>query len=173
MIGIFSALSVVTGVAACVVTELQNTPESGGVPANMRVCVVPGEIAWDSCQCGQLAFSIVRWFPSIRFPTESTLDVNTGPCDPYARAVEVTASIIRCVTGMDNSGNPPECSALLADTMIQQADAFALERGVGCCLDDMQRVQRIITAFRISGPTFIGPSGNCGGSQLTFYFQLM
>lgn len=167
------AAAIVTGIGQCIIDELNDTPESGGVPAKMRVCLlVPGNIAWDGCDCGQLAQTIVSDYHSERFPADSSQE-QIQSCGE-ALAVQVLVSILRCVPGM-STGMPPQyptCAKLLDAALIMQGDAFAVRTGVECCLLDLKATQRIFD-FRVGPTTYVGPEGGCAGSELTYWFQLM
>lgn len=173
MIEAWTAATIVTGIGMCVVEELENTPESGGVPPKMRVCLlVPGNIAWDSCNCGQFAQTIQRDYPTNIFPADaSDLPNGLGGCGSRPRVYQVLASITRCVPGMQASGNPPTCDALYAAALTQQGDAFALQRGVECCLSALQESYRI-AKYVVGGVSFVGPEGDCGGVELIYKFEL-
>jgi hypothetical protein len=167
-----TAAGIVTGIGECILDELENTPESGGVTDKMRRCLlVPGAIAWDACDCGQLALSIQRSYPSTTFPTEASEDPARGGCPPGLQAYDVLASLTRCVPGVDARGNPPSCDALLAAALRLEGDAFALRRGVVCCLVTYKRERRIMD-WRAGAVNRVGPEGNCAGVELTFKFLI-
>ena len=176
MITVWTAAAIVTGVGACIDAELDATLESGGgstrVPT-MRTCLlVPGNIAWDGCECGQLALSIQRIYPSLRFPADASEDPATGGCEVGFKAVQAIASITRCVSGI-TAGTPPRlptCAALRADALVMQADAWAMDRAVRCCLAAYKTAHTIFD-YRVGGLAFVGPEGGCAGSELIFKFQ--
>jgi hypothetical protein len=167
---------IVTGVGMCIVEELENTPESGGVPPKMRVCLlVPGAIAWDGCDCGQLAQTIQGIYPTQVFPTDASEVPIRGGCGPGGQLiVEVLVSLTRCVPGMTagQPPRPPTCAQLRAAALEQQADAYAVRKAVNCCLADLQRDRRIVK-YAVGRTNFVGPEGNCGGSELIYKFELM
>lgn len=170
--------AIVTGIGVCILEELATTPESGGVPPKMRTCLmVPGNIAWDSCECGQLAQTVQRIYPTTRFPVDSSSEPRRPGCELSSIAVQVLVSITRCVTGLGSALPPkiPTCAQLLADALIQQADAFAVRKAVVCCLTDLRAVTpfRQVTDYVVSGTSFVGPEGGCAGSELTYTFQLL
>lgn len=164
-----TAAAIVTGVGMCIIDQLENTPESGGVPDKMRRCLlVPGAIAWDACECGQLTLSIQRSYPSTTFPIDAS-DDTTRSCAPGTMGYDVLASITRCVPTLDSTGKPPTCDKLLAAALTMEGDAFALRRGVLCCLVGYKRDRRILD-FRVGGVNRLGPEGACAGVELTFKF---
>lgn len=177
MIDLLTAAVIVTGVGQCVVDELLVSPESGGVPPKMRICLlVPGNIAWDSCECGQFAQTIQADYPTLIFPgdaSEVALGAGGG-CNTRARVYQVLASITRCVPGMTN-GNPPQppsCAALGAAALVMHADAQVLRRAIECCLDELQDNQ-VIDKFVVGRVNYVGPEGNCAGVELTYKFELI
>lgn len=174
-----TAAAVVTGVGICIRDQLIATPESGGVPPKMRlVYLTPGNIAWDGCDCGQLAQTIQMDYVSRQFPINSAQEPRHGVgCNLGPLAYQVLASITRCVPGMTGtvgSASPPTPAKLIEAALIQDGDAFALRTAVECCLAEMRnaRPQRIFD-FRVGTVTRVGPEGNCGGVELQYWFQLM
>jgi hypothetical protein len=175
-----TAAVVVTGVGMCIDIQLDATPESGGGstrnPTMRRCLLVPGNIAWDGCDCGQLALTIQRNYPSIKFPTDTSDDPVGGVCHLGPRTVQVLASITRCVPALQvsiaNQAIIPTCDSLYAAALIQQGDAYAMDLAVRCCLDTFKK-NRVIWDYRVGGVNFVGPEGACAGVELTFKFQLM
>ena len=174
MIQAWTASAIVTGVGMCVINELMATPESGGVPAKMRTCLlVPGAIAWDGCDCGQLAQTIQRIYPTQIFPADASDVPVRGGCGPGGALVfEVLLSVLRCVPGLDGQGRPPTCAKLLTSALEIQGDAYAMRKAVSCCLADFARDRQIIK-YSVGGTNFVGPEGGCGGSELTYRFELI
>lgn len=161
------AFGIVTGVGQCVVDELEHS--IGGVPR--RVCLaVPGDIAWDECDCGQFAQTIVSDTPTENFPVAAT-DRRTTACGPQFLAVEVLASMVRCVPGVGRDNRPPTCDQLLESARILESDRTALRRGITCCLWDLRQAYRI-TDFTVGAATTVGPEGLCVGVQLTYRFGI-
>jgi hypothetical protein len=169
VIDIFSqAFAIVTGVGMCIVDDLERT--EWGVPD--RVCLaVPGEIAWDECQCGQFAQTITQDVPSENFPIAAT-DRRTTACGPQHLAVSVTASLTRCVTGINRRDNkPPTCEELLNDARRLEDDRTAMRMGVTCCLLALRK-QYLITDFTVGAAVTVGPQGGCVGVELTYQFGI-
>lgn len=175
MIEALTAAVIVTGVGMCVVDKLEATFESGGVPPNMRVCLlVPGNIAWDACDCGQFAQTIQTDYPTLTFPADASEQVlgAGGGCNERPIVYQVLASIIRCVPGMTADMKPPTCAKLQTAASIMAADAWALRMAVECCLGDLQDDQ-VIEKFSVGRVNYVGPEGNCAGVELTYKFELM
>lgn len=147
----------------CVRAELAGTP--AGVPG--RVCVpVAGEIAWDACDCGQLAVTTPTLYPSKTFPLPATEDSDQDVCGTPYLAASYTVSILRCAAGMDDEGRPPTCDQLAADALVWHQDAAAVRRGLGCCLQDLEAQDRI-AGWTLGATTAVGPQGGCVGSEIT------
>lgn len=162
------AFTIVTGVGECVALELEET--EGGRPD--RVCLlVPGEIAWDECQCGQFAQTITQSVPSENFPIAAT-DRRTNACGPQHLVFSATASLTRCVPGVDSrTGKPPDCAALLRAARILEEDRQALRLGVTCCLFALRKAY-VITDFTVGTAVSVGPQGQCVGVELTYQFGI-
>lgn len=163
------SIATVTGVAECVVAALEDTP--GGVPK--RVCpIVPGSIAWDACECGQLAQTITSVAPTRVFPTPSS-ELPDERCGSPMAVVSVTLSLTRCVASPDDRGNSPRCAALFENAVILEADRAAVRRAVRCCLADMYAASPPqIFAYAIGAANSVGPEGGCAGIELTYQFAI-
>lgn len=174
MIEALTASVIVTGIGMCVINELENTPESGGVPPNMRICLlVPGNIAWDGCDCGQFAQTIQADYPTLVFPADASEQVSgVGGCNARPLVYQVLASITRCIPGMSTGGKPPTCAALNVAALAMEGDAFALRRGVECCLSALQD-SYVIAKFVVGRVNRVGPEGNCAGVELSYKFELI
>lgn len=134
-----------------------------------RKCLVPGDIAWDDCQCGQLVMSENRRYGSRAFASEAPdLDAECG--EPVL-TIDVTVSLTRCVPGPDDNGNPPDCAALQTSALQLLKDKNDIRRTLMCCLtalynDHSTRPQ--LLGFIIQGQDTTGPSGGCAGSDTNF-----
>lgn len=164
---------IVTGAGEAIATLLEATPESGGVPNKMRLCyLVPGAIAADSCQCGQLALSIQMWDPSDIFPTSAADSARRAPCGPASMSYRVIASLFRCVPTVNSQGIPPTCDALRAAALVQVADQWVMRKALTDYLCGLKR-RYTITDFRVGAAVPLGPEGACGGVEIAFSFQLV
>jgi len=131
-----------------------------------RRCVVPGEIAWDNCQCGQLAISEVRRYPSREFPLEE-IDHSAECGEPYL-VVELVVSLTRCIPTVDANGNPPTCDALNTAARQLTRDKRLIRSAVMCCLTEIYDAPgSVLMGFEIGQHLSVGPAGLCGGSELT------
>jgi len=160
--------TVITGVGECVRAELAAT--AAGAPD--RVCLsVPGAIAWDACDCGQLALTVNRIYGSQTFPVAADGFANEQSCGLPLAVADVTISMVRCVPGPDDQGNPPSCDELLAAAQTWHADVYAVRRGAACCLRSMVAANQV-TEWTMAGTTAVGPEGLCAGSATQLFIGL-
>lgn len=156
------AYDIATAILNCAWFAVDNT----GDLTIQRKCVVPGEVAWDNCQCGQLVVSEERRYGSREFPLEEvTSEAECG--EPYL-VVVLHVNLTRCVPTMDQNGNPPACDAL--DTAARQLmrDKRNIRSAVMCCLTQIYDASgSLLMAFQLGGHETIGPEGMCAGSDLT------
>lgn len=154
---------IVTGIGAAVAAALADTPD--GKPE--RVCLlVPGDIAADGCDCGQLALTIQRRYGSNVFPTEATTDEAAAECPPPVLVAVITLSLLRCVPVPDDDLNPPSCEALQAAAEGQDVDIATIRRTLACYLAELADTGPVLH-YLIGATTSNGPSGGCGGSDTT------
>lgn len=136
-----------------------------------RVCVVPGAIAWDECQCGQLVISETDMFPSSSFPLDQ-ID-STDACGEPWHVVQYTLSLTKCVPVSDSNGHPPGCGSLAAAAAILSQDKRSVRRAVFCCLqalyEEMDSNEPQIEAFQLGHSVTVGPEGMCAGHELTIW----
>lgn len=161
--------TVVTGTGIAIRDELIAT---GGGAVDRVDLMVPGDIAWDGCDCGQLAQSVSQVFPSNTFPSSAAEQAVT-PCGAKFLVATVTASVVRCITGLGDSNSElaPTSAALLADALVLEADRAAIRKAVACYLKGL-RDQYDIWDFAVGAVASAGPQGNCGGVQLTYQFSV-
>jgi hypothetical protein len=154
---------IVTGIGAAVRDALADTPD--GIPG--RVCLlVPGAIAADACDCGQLALSIARVFPSNGLPGEAIVDESAGGCPPPILAATITVSLFRCAPTVDDDLDPPSCDALLASAVAWDTDVAVIRRALACRLAELAH-QDVIVGYVIGATTPVGPDGACLGADTT------
>lgn len=151
----------VTGLAMCITDRLADTP--AGVPA--RVCIYPGSIAWDGCDCGLLALTTNRLFASETFPSEGIPGVGLSTCGLPYMVAEIEIDMIRCVPGVKDK-RAPTCEELATATQTMYEDSFAVWQGVICCLKEMKN-QGFVFDYAVAAQTFVGPQGQCAGSNMT------
>jgi hypothetical protein len=145
--------------AAAVVTDVE------------RVCVVPGEIAWDDCHCGQLVISETDFFPSSDFPLDEV--ASQAECGEPWHVVQYTLSLTKCVPVPDSNGQAPTCTELALAASVLSADRRAVRRAVHCCLqalyDQQDSSEEQIEAFQLGHSLTVGPEGACAGHELTIF----
>lgn len=155
----------VTGIAKCIT----DTMTEMGIELPNRVCAVPGsEIAWDDCECGQLAILTSRIFPSLNFPIEFADDGRQSNCGTPYLVVQLQISMTRCVPGANQNGKPPTCEALAAATLHSYEDAYAVLQGTSCCVRQMKNDLNI-AEFLVGAQDFVGPAGRCAGSTTNVF----
>ena len=116
--------SIVTGVGACIVEALDQTP--AGAPCRQCLLVPTSQIVWDNCgpcptDCdGQVAQAIRAVYGSDTFPAASnSLNWAHRPCTPRYWVAEVVVSVTRCLPAINESGIPPTCDAELAAALTR------------------------------------------------------
>lgn len=160
-------ISVVTGVATNVREELIQTT-CGDVD---RFCpIVPGEIAWDHCDCGLFAQTITETYPSNSFPSPASDDRQTA-CGPNMFVVNVSAVVIRCAPNPPDNATAPTCAALEDGAVQLECDRYALRRGVTCYLRSLRESYAIID-YAVSSVTATGPQGGCVGIEMSYRFAV-
>jgi hypothetical protein len=148
----------------CVADTLEASA-TAGLPE--RVCVVPGAIAWDDCQCGQLAVTVTRLYPSNRFPQELSGQGSDVPsrCGAALLGVDLTVQVVRCAPSPTDADPAVACAALEATAQMVLDDAYWTRVGVVCCLRDLED-ETTITDWLVRAQTPAGPQGGCVGSDL-------
>ena len=158
---------IVTGAGQAVVDEL----DEQGVGVNRACLLVPGSIAWDECDCGQLAQTVTTVVASNNFPSPAA-DTPQTPCGPNQLVVNVTLSLVRCVHVTDDNGNPPRCAKLLQDALQLERDRFTVRRELRCYLKDLYD-RNLLTGFSIGNASSVGPEGACAGVEVNYSFGLV
>lgn len=165
-------------VLGCVCVALDFTaaevPGQPGCPS-CRTCVVPGQVAWDSCDdpCGpqesggQLTVSVARIYPSTdgEFPSEArTVQGVRGCVPPNLTALELVVTLLRCVPTMTEQGCPPTCDELAAASRALHADMVTVYNALLCCLPGTEQRRRG-RRFVMGVQRTIGPEGGCVGLE--------
>lgn len=129
-----------------------------------RKCVVPGDISWDSCQCGQLVVAEQRRYPSTNFPTDE-ID-HDAECGAGWLVIPYVISLARCVPIPDENGNPPACEALQASAQQLNRDMGLLRSALECCLNAAYDADTIV-AYSLGAQEINGPQGGCVETSFT------
>ncbi|MDI9829684.1 hypothetical protein [Streptomyces sp. KAU_LT] len=169
-------------VLGCVCAALQDAgAEVDGQPGcPCRSCVVPGIVAWDSCEdpCGQvpadaaggqLTVSVLRLYSSTDFPAVDRAPA-TGTrgkltCQvPASAAVELLITLLRCAPTVDGNACPPSCEELGEAARILHTDMVVVRNALECCLPSSSDHRRGRVVFIGEGRT-VGPEGGCVGLE--------
>lgn len=164
----FAAYDIATAIKDCAYDWLSTT--TSGAPD--RSCVVAGAIAWDDCECGQLAVSLVSNYEAsgTTTPRAGTITPGRRECGPPLFVINFLVSILRCAPTGTNTA-PPTCAELDAAARIAAEDAWAVRAGVICCLTEAVKEQlpngtRLYRDFVVGEQSWVGPQGACMGSEL-------
>lgn len=152
---------VASRVSAAVEAELTIPVERSGV--------VPGAVAWDSCDCGLLAVSWTVSFPSDSFPAEQTGVI--GNCGAAWEVAEFLVQIIRCAPGPSGNTGAPSPADLSKAARLLDTDGNQAVRAVSvllCTMKDAMDVEDFLVTRRIPQ----GPEGGCVGSEQRFMVAL-
>jgi|SRR5690349_709571 len=131
----------------------------GGLPTKLRSCIVPGELAWDDCECGLVGVEFTGTAYSQVPPTPEYQ--RDGGCKPYVVA-NFNISVIRCVPGPTQSGSGPSCAKLDTAAQILMDDTLMLMKATSIALETLFDSDTIL-GFAMSGVTTVGPQGLCAG----------
>lgn len=149
---------VIAALTECVRAALAGT--AAGEPA--RICTVPGALAWDECDCGLLAITVDRIYPSNAFPTEAAPTL--AACTAAYEVADLTVTVLRCAPNPVGNALAPTCVALDAAALTWFLDMDAVRGALGCCLAglrDAGTVEELV--LRDTVPA--GPQGGCVGSD--------
>ncbi|MFJ5890273.1 hypothetical protein [Streptomyces californicus] len=167
-----------TSVLACVCLALDTAAGTvegqPGCPA-CRACVVPGAVAWDSCDdpCdskgggGQLTVSVARIFSSsdAEFPSESRIVQGVRGCGPPPMlALELVVTLLRCAPTFSEDGCPPTCEELEAAAQVLHVDMVTVYNALLCCLPGTEQRRRG-RRFVLGVQRTLGPEGGCVGLE--------
>jgi hypothetical protein len=140
--------------------------DAGDAPS--RVAVVPGAIAWDDCNdCGLLALASTRNFLSDQFPSEVASMTMVNDTQGSLLCADMAVQIIRCAPQPEGNALAPTPAALEASAKLVVADAYAVMCGT---IDALTKtfVAGDIVDYMVRQQVFVGPSGACVGSELSF-----
>lgn len=165
-------------VLGCVCVALDQAAEGDdtrpGCP-DCRTCVVPGAVAWDSCEdpCGggsggQLSVSVARIYAATidGFPAEARVVYGVKNCTPAPiTAVELVITLLRCAPTFDESGCPPSCEDLAAASRILHMDMVTVYNALLCCLPGTDTTRPRGRRFVMGQQKPVGPEGGCVGLE--------
>jgi len=164
-----SPAGIVTGIGACVVEALGQTP--AGAPDRQCLLLPTQSIPWDNCDCGgQVALAIQSIYGSDRFPQAAEAK-DWQPCGPRWAVIQVVVSVTRCVPTIDDQGIPPPCDASLAAAITLENDRTAIRQALACCLTDLKVAGRI-GGWALNPSVTVGEQGGCAGVETNFLFSV-
>jgi hypothetical protein len=85
--------------------------------------------------------------------------------------VNVTLTLVRCIPGLDDNGNPPLCEDLADYALGLEIDRHTLRRIIPCHLETLRRAYTIMD-YGVGAAVSVGPDGGCGGVEITYWFSL-
>lgn len=130
-----------------------------------RSGMVPGEIAWDSCDCaGMLAVSMPRAYLSEAFPEEAE-EVVSARCQAPYEVGEFTVSVVRCAPQPDGVNPAPSVAELDAAAGLLLQDTAETLDAVALLLCQMQDADDV-SDYLINPAEQVGPEGGCVGFTL-------
>lgn len=135
------------------------TATPAGWPTGAREYVVPGQLAWDECDCGLLGIEWLSAPYSSAFPNPSPPTANG--CKPYL-ALQVQVTVLRCAPNPGPHGESPTPAALSDAAQVNLDDLEALLVGVGQAVQALENANTILN-YSLSAPTPTGPLGGCVG----------
>lgn len=135
-----------------------------------RASMVPGEIAWDECDCGLLAISARRWWLSDDFPEGQFAQsiIRSSPCNLPWLVGELRVQVIRCAPNPEGNmiSVPPADLDAAAEILI--SDAHVVINTTTETLCDLKETDQIID-YTIGEVDTQGPNGGCVGSELIVF----
>jgi len=136
-----------------------------GWPTTAREYVVPGQLAWDECECGLLGIEWLSAPFSQAFPNPSP--ATDDGCKPYL-ALQVQVTALRCAPSPGAHGEAPEPTALSDAAQVNLDDLEAMLSGVASSVKFMIDNNMILN-YQLLAPTPTGPEGGCVGVTQQLY----
>jgi hypothetical protein len=157
-------------IASLLLTEIDTALSISVYGSVDRVCVVPGELAWDQCECGTLGASPRRFFLSDEFPEGSlgTGIVRTSVCSLPFIVAEISISLIRCAPQPPDGQLAPTCEALAVSAQVLLSDAYIVLNETTTTLCELVANDQIID-YVLGDQNARGPEGACVGTELITY----
>lgn len=130
-----------------------------------RAGQVPGEIAWDACDCGgMLAVSLPRLYLSDVFPEES--ETVNGACQPPYEVGQFTVAVVRCAPNPDGVEAAPPADELNTAAGLLLQDATEMLDSVSAALCRLLENDDVLD-YLVTPVEPVGPEGGCVGVTLT------
>lgn len=141
-----------------------------------RACLVPGEIAWDGCNCGLLAISVRNWTLTDNFPESSAAfganALRATPCDLPWLVGELRIQVIRCAPMPNGNALSVPCPELDEAARILISDAYVTLTETVSTLCELRESDQIID-YLLGNQETVGPAGDCVGSELVAQVALV
>lgn len=146
--------------------------DSVGGPVT-RASMVPGETAWDECDCGLLAVSLRRVWLSDDFPEGQFAQsiVRSSPCNLPWLVGELRIQVVRCAPNPINDALAPTPAALDGGAEILISDMHVTINAVTATLCDLKETDQIID-YTVGEMDTIGPDGGCVGAELITFVSI-
>ena len=162
--------AIVTGIGTCIVDALDQTP--AGAPTRQCLLLPTAMIPWDNCceSAGQVALAIRRVYAAESLAQEVSPTL-WAKCGPPRTVAEVVVSVVRCVTGIDQNGNPPPCDVALAEAIRLENDLTAVRQAIACCLNAYKKARPPtlgVSAWSLGASVTVGEQGGCAGVETVF-----
>ena len=146
-------------------THLVTAVRGGLTSKPKRVGQVPGEIAWDSCDCGgMLAVSLSRLYLADVFPEES--ETVNGACQPPYEVGQFTVAVVRCAPNPDGVEAAPPADELDTAAGLLLQDATEMLDSVSAALCRLRENDEVLD-YLVTPVEPVGPEGGCVGVTLT------
>lgn len=153
-------------------TRLVDAAYNGLSSKPKRRGMVPGEIAWDACDCGgMLAVTSPRIFYAEVFPEEAETIVGVRCQAPYEVA-EFTVSVVRCAPQPSGAEAAPPANELDAAAGLLLQDTAEVMDAVARALCTMHDGDDILD-YLINPAEQVGPEGACVGFTLRVLISLV
>lgn len=152
-------------------TSLVDAVRDGLTSKPGRAGMVPGEIAWDACDCGgMLAVTLTRAYLSEVFP-EETETVNGACAAPY-EVGQFTVAVVRCAPQAEGVEAAPAADDLDAAAGLLLQDTAEMLDSLSAALCRLQADDEVLD-YLVTPAEPVGPEGGCVGVTLTVRVNLV
>ncbi|MFH8805238.1 hypothetical protein ACH4F6_37810 [Streptomyces sp. NPDC017936] len=136
-----------------------------------RAGMVPGDIAWDSCDCGgMLAVTLARAYLSEVFPEEA--ETVNGACTAPYEVGQYTVAVVRCAPQPEGAEMAPRADELDTAAGLLLQDTAEMLDAVSAALCRLQGDDEVLD-YLVSPAEPVGPEGGCVGVTLTVRVSLV
>lgn len=130
-----------------------------------RAGMVPGEIAWDACDCGgMLAVSLSRLYLSDVFPEEA--ETVNGACQSPYEVGQFTVAVVRCAPQPNGAEQAPPADDLDTAAGLLLQDATEMLDSVSAALCRLREDDGVLD-YLVTPVEPVGQEGTCVGVNLT------